>query len=163
MACILIIDDARNIRKMVRLTLQKAGHEITEADDGARGLELFGDGQSFDLTLVDQQMPGVEGLKVVEEARRRDSSARLLMMTAFATPELAGDVLEAGAVDFLAKPFFDRYPTRRRRTGAIAAPTRGRWIRRARQGAGAVAHFAGRQRFRVLERGASFSNSVAGN
>ncbi len=105
MARILVIDDARNIRKMVGLTLRQAEHEVGDAADGARGLELFGDGQGWDLTLVDQQMPVFDGREVVVEARRRDPTARLVMMTAFATPELAGDVLEAGAVDFLRKPF----------------------------------------------------------
>lgn len=105
MARILVIDDAQGIRKMVVLTLEKAGHEVGQATDGAQGLELFGDGQGWDLTLVDQQMPGFSGREVVVEARRRDAPARLAMMTAFATPELAGDVLDAGAVDFLRKPF----------------------------------------------------------
>ena len=105
MARILVIDDAKNIRKMVTLTLQKAGHEVEEAVDGAQGLELFCEGDIWDLTLVDQQMPKSDGLQVVVEARRRDPTARLVMMTAFATTELAGDVLEAGAVDFLRKPF----------------------------------------------------------
>ncbi len=105
MARILVIDDTKNIRKMVGLTLQKAQHQVEEAADGAQGLELFGDGQAWDLTLVDQQMPEFAGHEVVAEARRRDPTARLVMMTAFATPELAGVVLEAGAVDFLRKPF----------------------------------------------------------
>lgn len=105
MARILVVDDARNIRKMVALTLQKAGHEVEEAADGTRGLGLFGDGRSWDLTLVDQRMPPPKGREMVAEARRRDPMARLVMMTAFATTGLAGDVLEAGAVDFLPKPF----------------------------------------------------------
>ncbi|RYF47491.1 MAG: response regulator, partial [Cytophagaceae bacterium] len=105
MARILVIDDAKNIRKMVTLTLQKDGHEVEEAVDGAQGLELFGEGDMCDLTLVDQQMPKSDGRQVVVEARRRAPRARLIMMTAFATSELAGDVLEAGAVDFLRKPF----------------------------------------------------------
>ncbi len=105
MARILVIDDARGIRKMVGLTLRQAEHEVSEAAGGALGLETFGDGQTWDLTLIDQQMNGVQGREVIAEARKRDPTARLIMMTAFATPELAGDALEAGAVDFLRKPF----------------------------------------------------------
>jgi DNA-binding response OmpR family regulator len=121
MARILVIDDARNIRRTVALTLQSAGHEVEEAGDGVQGLELFGDGRAWDLTLVDQRMPGREGRQVIVEARRRDPQARLVMMTAFATAPLAGQVMEAGAVDFLRKPF----PTdtlRRAVENALARP-----------------------------------------
>lgn len=105
MARILIIDDAPRIRKMAALTLRGAGHEVGQAADGALGLEAFGDGRAWDLVLVDQRMSGATGREVVVEARARDEAARLILMTAFATPELAGEVLEAGAVDFLRKPF----------------------------------------------------------
>ncbi len=105
MAQILVVDDTKNIRKTVELTLKKAGHEIQTAEDGNEGLRLFSDGAPWDLTLVDQQMPGLQGDEFVIEARRRDPMARLLMMTAFATPELAAQVMQAGALDFLRKPF----------------------------------------------------------
>lgn len=105
MANILVVDDTKNIRKMVELTLRNAGHEVRTAEDGLEGLQLFGDGARWDLTLLDQQMPGLQGSEFAVQARRRDPSARLLMMTAFATPELAAGVLGAGALDFLRKPF----------------------------------------------------------
>ena len=105
MAKILIVDDTKNIRKMVELTLSKARHEVQTAADGTEGLQLFGDGTSYDLTILDQQMPGVQGAEFVIEARKRDPTARLLMMTAFATPELAAQVMQSGALDFLRKPF----------------------------------------------------------
>ena len=105
MARILIIEDTKNIRTMVRLALEKEGHEIALAEDGEQGLELFAQGEDWDLTLVDQRMPKIEGREVVIEARRRDPMARLIMMTAFASSELAAEVMAAGAVDFLRKPF----------------------------------------------------------
>lgn len=105
MARILVIDDTKNIRNMVRLTLEREGHEVQTAEDGTAGLQLFGDGTGWDLVLVDQRMPGEEGRDVIALARRRDHLARLIMMTAFATNELASAVLTAGAIDFLRKPF----------------------------------------------------------
>ncbi|HEX8463215.1 MAG TPA: response regulator, partial [Abditibacterium sp.] len=105
MAKILVVDDTRNIRKMVQLALEKVGHSVEVAEDGAEGLERFGDGSNWDLTLVDQQMPRVEGRELIVEARARDPLARLVMMTAFATSELAAEVLQSGASDFLRKPF----------------------------------------------------------
>ena len=105
MSKILVIDDEKNTRKMVRLTLERDGHETEGAEDGPRGLELFGDGAKWDLVLTDQRMTGMEGQAVTREVRRRDPAARLVMMTAFATSELASEVLADGALDFLRKPF----------------------------------------------------------
>lgn len=105
MARILIIDDTKNIRKTVELALKGAGYEVQTANDGRAGLELFGDGANWDLTLVDQQMPELNGDEFVVEARKRDPLARIVMMTAFATPELAAQVMGSGALDFLRKPF----------------------------------------------------------
>ncbi len=105
MAQILVIDDTKNIRKMVELTLQTQNHDITQAENGVLGLEQFGDGSRFDLTLVDQQMPELNGDEFVRRAREIDPSARIVMMTAFATPELASRVMQSGALDFLRKPF----------------------------------------------------------
>jgi CheY-like chemotaxis protein len=105
MARILVIDDTKNIQKMVVLTLTQVGHDVHVADDGAQGLERFGDGSAWNVTLIDQRMPEVEGIDVVREARRRDPGARLIMMTAFASNEIAAEVLRLGAIDFLRKPF----------------------------------------------------------
>jgi len=105
MARILVIDDEKNVRKMVRLALQQEGHSVEVAEDGPSGLELFGEGAAWDLVITDQRMPGLEGREVTYEMRRRDPAARLVMMTAFATTELAAEVLRAGATDFLRKPF----------------------------------------------------------
>ncbi|PQV62795.1 Response regulator receiver domain-containing protein [Abditibacterium utsteinense] len=105
MAHILIIDDTQNIRKMVALTLNKANRQTQTAANGREGLEVFGDGQKWDLTLVDQQMPELQGDGFIIEARKRDPLARIVMMTAFATPELAAGVIGSGALDFLRKPF----------------------------------------------------------
>lgn len=105
MARILIIDDTKNIRKMVELTLKSEGHEVETAVDGEEGLTKFGDGSAWDLSIVDQQMPKLEGRAFVQEAKKRDSSTRIIMMTAFATSELASEIMQMGALDFLRKPF----------------------------------------------------------
>ena len=73
--------------------------------NGALGLEQWGDGARFDLTLVDQQMPAMTGDAFILEAHRRNPTARLVMMMAFATPELASTVMQNGVNDFLRKPF----------------------------------------------------------
>jgi len=105
MARILVIDDESNIRMMVRLALKYVRHEVGLASDGQEGLETFYDGKRWDLVLLDQRMPGMEGLAVLREIRTRDPLARVIMITAFGTIDLAVDAMKAGATDFLRKPF----------------------------------------------------------
>ena len=101
---ILIIDDEENIRRVTRLTLQAAGYEVGEASDGDSGLELFGDGSMWDAVLLDQRMPGKDGLETLRHISNRDSSARVIMSTAYASIELAVDAMKLGATDFVRKP-----------------------------------------------------------
>jgi CheY-like chemotaxis protein len=105
MAKILIIDDETNIRMMLRLALMKDQHQTDAAAEGLEGLEKFGDGSGWDLVLLDQRMPGMEGLEVLREMRRRRPDARIVMMTAFGTIDLALAARQAGASNFLRKPF----------------------------------------------------------
>ena len=101
---ILIIDDEENIRRVTRLTLQAAGYEVGEAGDGERGLEAFGDGSAWDAVLLDQRMPGMDGLETLRHINERDATARVIMATAYASIELAVDAMKLGATDFVRKP-----------------------------------------------------------
>lgn len=105
MARVLIIDDESNIRMMLRLALSHVGHAAETAPDGFEGLQRFGDGAGWDLVLLDQRMPGMEGMEVLREMRRRAPAACVLLMTAFGTVDLTTEALRAGAADFLRKPF----------------------------------------------------------
>jgi DNA-binding response OmpR family regulator len=106
MARLLIVDDESNIRTMLRLALSQGGQQTDTASDGPEGLEKFGPaGADWDLVLLDQRMPGMEGLEVLREMRRRNPAACVLMMTAFGTVDLATEAIQAGAADFLRKPF----------------------------------------------------------
>jgi DNA-binding NtrC family response regulator len=104
MAKILIVDDENNIRLMLRLALKADGHEVSTASDGPEALDLFGEGQ-FDLVLLDQRMPGMEGLEVLRIMKQRAPQAKIVMATAFGTVDLARTAMEAGANGFLRKPF----------------------------------------------------------
>ena len=101
---ILIIDDEENIRRVTRITLQAAGYEVGEADDGERGLAVFGDGSGWDAVLLDQRMPGMDGLETLRHINERDATARVIMATAYASIELAVDAMKLGASDFVRKP-----------------------------------------------------------
>ena len=101
---ILIIDDEDHIRRVMRMTLEAAGHEAGEAADGPRGLETFGDGSTWDAVLLDQRMPGMDGLETLRRIKERSPGARVIMVTAYASIELAVDAMKLGATDFVRKP-----------------------------------------------------------
>ena len=101
---ILIIDDEEHIRRMMRLTLEAAGYEVGEAHDGVDGLRVFGDGSSWSLVVLDQRMPGMDGLETLRELKNKNAGARVVMATAYASIELAVDAMKLGATDFVRKP-----------------------------------------------------------
>ena len=65
MARILLIDDMKGVRRTVCAVLKRAGHTVTEADDGGVGLQLLRSGQSFDLVITDMLMPKHDGTEVI--------------------------------------------------------------------------------------------------
>jgi DNA-binding response OmpR family regulator len=101
---ILIIDDEENIRRVTCLTLQAANYEVGEAGDGEGGLEAFGIGSAWDAVLLDQRMPGMDGLETLRQIKERQPDARVIMSTAYASIELAVDAMKLGATDFVRKP-----------------------------------------------------------
>jgi len=101
---VLIIDDEPHIRQMMRLTLEASGYEVDEADSGEEGLTRLGEGRAPDVVVLDQKMPGIDGLGTLRRIKERAADARVLMVTAFASVELAVDAMKLGATDFLRKP-----------------------------------------------------------
>lgn len=101
---VLIIDDEENIRRVTRIALETAGYQVGEASDGDRGLEAFGDGAAWNAVLLDQKMPGMDGLEVLRRLKERRAAVPIIMVTAFASIELAVDAMKLGATDFVRKP-----------------------------------------------------------
>ena len=101
---ILIVDDEAHIRQMMRLALEASGYDVIEASGGEEGLARFGDGAGIGAVVLDQKMPGIDGLQTLAEIRKRAPDAAVLMVTAFASIELAVDAMKLGAADFLRKP-----------------------------------------------------------
>src|SRR5438046_1134509 len=90
---LLIIDDEPHIRHMMRLTLEAAGYQVDEAADGQAGLDHYGDGAGYAAVVLDQKMPGLDGLETLARIKEHTSDARVLMVTAFASIELAVDAM----------------------------------------------------------------------
>jgi DNA-binding response OmpR family regulator len=101
---ILIIDDEEHIRRMMRITLEASGYTVGEAPDGPEGLKLYDDGSNWDVIVLDQRMPGMDGLETLKHIKSVNAGARVVMATAYASIELAVDAMKLGATDFVRKP-----------------------------------------------------------
>ena len=103
---ILIVEDERDIADLIGFNLQRAGYEVIKAHDGVEGTELALR-ERPDLILLDLMLPGRDGYSVFRELRRdtRTVNTPVIMLTARAQTEDRIQGLEAGADDFLTKPF----------------------------------------------------------
>lgn len=102
---ILIVDDAAFMRMMIKDILSKNGFEIVgEAENGAIAVEKYKELKP-DLTTMDITMPEKDGIAAVKEIRAFDSSARIVMCSAMGQQAMVIDAIQAGAKDFIVKPF----------------------------------------------------------
>jgi DNA-binding NtrC family response regulator len=104
MSRILIVDDERNMRRVLASHLLQDGHLLTEAAGVAEALASLSAHQ-FDAVITDQKMSDGQGLDVLARAREMDPSLAVVLLTAFATVELAVESMRQGAFDFITKPF----------------------------------------------------------
>lgn len=104
----LIVDDSRFVRIFLRGLLEKKGIECAEAGDGEAGLQLLQAGPSFDVALVDWNMPVLNGLEMLKKLRAQGfMGIKVMMVTTEAENEFIARALEAGADEYLMKPFDD--------------------------------------------------------
>jgi two-component system, NtrC family, nitrogen regulation response regulator NtrX len=102
-ANLLIVDDDANTLASLSRAFRLAGHEATVCDNAAKALELA-EAQAFDLILSDVVMPGKDGLALLEELKKREVAAPVVMMSGQAHIEMAVKATRLGALDFLEKP-----------------------------------------------------------
>jgi two-component system, sensor histidine kinase and response regulator len=103
-AHILCIDDDEIARESAQVLLSRWGYRVSLAEDGAAGLELIAQDPP-DLLLVDLQMPGMDGLEVLEQVAKLDPGMVCIMVTGHATLQKAVEAMKQGAYDFIPKPF----------------------------------------------------------
>ena len=129
---ILVVDDERAVRESLRRALELEGYRIDLAADGREALEkLESDGQT-DAVVLDVLMPGMDGLEVCRTIRRAGNHVPVLMLTARTQVEDRVEGLDAGADDYLTKPFALEELLARLRA----------LLRRAGEGSGDVLRFA---------------------
>ena len=100
---ILLADDERNIRTVLADELQRLGHTVVSCADGDESLQALQKG-TFDVLLLDLDMPGTDGLTVLEKARTLGSDADAIILTGKGTLESAKKAIHFGIVEFLTKP-----------------------------------------------------------
>lgn len=101
---LLLVEDESNVISLIQRSLSAAGHEITVALDGQSGLEMAKKHQ-FDLIMLDLMLPIMNGMEVCRRLRSAGSSTPILMLTALSTTENIVSGLDAGADDYMTKPF----------------------------------------------------------
>jgi len=101
---VLIIDDEAAIRESLQTLLELEGYAVDTAEDGLDGLEKVAE-RPYDLVLLDFAMPERNGIEVLREIRERDSELAIIMITAYGTVENAVAAMQAGATNFIQKPW----------------------------------------------------------
>ncbi len=102
---ILIVDDAAFMRMMIRDILTKNGYEVCgEANDGAQAIEKFKELRP-DLVTMDITMPEMDGIQALKEIKKIDGNAKVIMCSAMGQQAMVIDAIQAGAKDFIVKPF----------------------------------------------------------
>ncbi len=103
-ANILVIDDEVGMREGCRRALASYSYRVETAEHGAEGLRKLREAP-FDLVLVDAMMPGMSGIELLERIHEQDPDLVCVMITGYATVDLAAQAMKHGAHDFLPKPF----------------------------------------------------------
>lgn len=107
MANILIVDDSKTSRKILRGILEEAGHAIV--GEGVNGEEAFLKYKELkpDIVTLDITMPKMDGLEALQILKKEDENARVIMITALGQKEKMIQAVKFGATEFITKPFED--------------------------------------------------------
>ncbi|MGI6330674.1 MAG: response regulator [Zhaonellaceae bacterium] len=102
---ILIVDDAAFMRMMIKDILTKHGYEVVgEAENGTKAVQIYKELKP-DLVTMDITMPEMDGIQAVREIKKIDSSAKIIMCSAMGQQMMVMEAIQAGARDFVVKPF----------------------------------------------------------
>lgn len=104
---ILLVDDSPIIHNLLRKTLEKNGYEVCgDAKNGREGVDLYEE-LSPDLVFMDVTMPILDGLEAAKIIKEKNTSAKIIMLTAMGDEEIISQAKDAGVDIFLKKPFDD--------------------------------------------------------
>ena len=101
---ILVVDDEEIVRESLGGWLEKDGYTVALAPDGPSAIEKI-KAERWSIVVADLKMPGMDGLQVLEEAKKIQPDVAFVIMTAYATVDTAVSAMKKGAYDYLVKPF----------------------------------------------------------
>lgn len=101
---VLVVDDDPEMRALVLDVLRNEDYEVAVAQDGAEAVQALW-GRTFDIVLMDKNLPGPSGLDLLPELRRACPGVRIVMMTAYGDVPSYVEAFEKGAAEYLFKPF----------------------------------------------------------
>ncbi len=102
---VLIVDDAAFMRMMIKNILSKSGYDIVgEAENGVQAVAKFKELKP-ELVTMDITMPEMDGITAVKEIKKLDPKAKIIMCSAMGQQAMVIDAIQAGAKDFIVKPF----------------------------------------------------------
>jgi DNA-binding NtrC family response regulator len=101
---ILVLDDEPIVGRRLQPALEKDGHEVEIFEDGRSALARLRE-RTFDIVVTDVRMDDIDGIEVLETVQEMSRRTRVILITGYATVELAREAIAKGAFDFIAKPF----------------------------------------------------------
>jgi two-component system, chemotaxis family, chemotaxis protein CheY len=104
---VLVVDDEKNIRDLIRMALTKAGYDVLEAEDGAKAVEVLRKDDNplmVDVITCDIRMPKVNGIEAIAFFRKEFPSIPVVVITGFPETEMAVSLLKQGVSDYVPKP-----------------------------------------------------------
>ena len=102
--CVMILDDEPIVGKRLSPPLIKAGFDVEFIEDPTKALARLNE-KEFDIVVTDLRMEGVDGIQILEYIMEKCKNTRVILITGYATVEVAREALVKGAFDFIAKPF----------------------------------------------------------
>ena len=101
---VLVVDDEPIVGERLKASLERAGFSVDAFFSSQDALERM-EQKSYDILVTDLKMKGPDGLDVLRTAKRKQPDIKAVVITGFATKQVAEDAFSAGAVQFIAKPF----------------------------------------------------------
>lgn len=101
---ILIVEDEKSMREVLKILLEGEGYDVSTASDGLEGIACLGK-DIFDLVITDVKMPRADGFEVLKKIKDISPDTIVIMITAFGTKESGIEAMKLGAYDYISKPF----------------------------------------------------------
>jgi two-component system chemotaxis response regulator CheY len=104
---VLVVDDEPLVRQVVRMTLEKAGYDVLEAENGEKAIEAINENENplvLDVVICDIRMPKINGVEAIQYLQRQYPHVPLIVLTGYPDTNMAVSFMRHGVVDYLVKP-----------------------------------------------------------